>query len=111
MEFNLTEDQEMIKNLARDFTRKEIAPIADYYDKKAEFPHTLQAKARELGLINVGIPEVYGGSGIQLITTRNRGQVKIRLNKYLDTIPCLRNIERSLTHERHRYITIKKRQI
>jgi alkylation response protein AidB-like acyl-CoA dehydrogenase len=53
----------MIQNLAREFARKEIAPNADYYDKKAEFPHEIQAKARELGLINVLIPEKYGGFG------------------------------------------------
>jgi len=61
---NFNEEQKMIKALARDFARNEIAPVADYYDKKADFPHEIQAKARELGLINVVIPEKYGGSGL-----------------------------------------------
>lgn len=67
MDFNFTQEQRMIKDLAREFARKEIAPVADYYDKKVEFPHELQAKARELGLINVLIPEKYGGSGLTAI--------------------------------------------
>jgi acyl-CoA dehydrogenase len=67
MDFNFTEEQKMIKDLARDFARKEIAPQADYYDKKVEFPHEIQAKARELGLINVVIPEKYGGSGLSAV--------------------------------------------
>jgi acyl-CoA dehydrogenase len=67
MDFNLSDEQKMIQNLAREFARKEIAPIADYYDKKVEFPHEIQAKARELGLINVVIPEKYGGSGLSAV--------------------------------------------
>ena len=64
---NLTEEQIMIKNLAREFARKEIAPVAHHYDKKEEFPHDIQSKARELGLINVIIPEKYGGSGLSAV--------------------------------------------
>jgi acyl-CoA dehydrogenase len=67
MDFNFTQEQRMIKDLAREFARKEIAPVAAYYDKKVEFPHEIQARARELGLINVLIPEKYGGSGLTAI--------------------------------------------
>ena len=59
-----TQEQLMIKSLAREFARKEIAPVTHQFDKKEEFPHEIQAKARELGLINVIIPEKYGGSGL-----------------------------------------------
>lgn len=64
MDFNLTEEQLMIQKTARDFARKEVAPVAAYYDNKSEFPYEIQDKARELGLINVTIPEEYGGSGL-----------------------------------------------
>lgn len=64
---NLTQEQLMIKNLAREFARREIAPVAHIYDKKEEFPHELQEQARELGLINVSIPEKYGGSGLSAV--------------------------------------------
>ena len=67
MDFGFTEEQKMIREVAREFARKEIAPAAAQYDKKAEFPHEIQAKARELGLINVLIPEKYGGSGLSAV--------------------------------------------
>lgn len=67
MDFDFTEEQKMIRRVARDFSRKEIAPAAAYYDRTAEFPHEIQAKARKLGLINVVIPEEYGGSGLSAI--------------------------------------------
>ena len=37
--FALTEEQKMIRDLARDFSRNEIAPVAEHYDKTHEFPH------------------------------------------------------------------------
>jgi len=67
LDFNLTDEQEMIKNLAREFSKNEIAPFADKYDKKAEFPHPILAKARELGLVNLIIPHEYGGVGLSPI--------------------------------------------
>jgi acyl-CoA dehydrogenase len=67
MDFGFTEEQKMIRDVAREFARKEISPAAAEYDKKAEFPHEIQAKARALGLVNVAIPEAYGGSGLSAI--------------------------------------------
>lgn len=67
MDLDFTQEQKMIRDVAREFARKEIAPAAAYYDKKAEFPHEIQAKARALGLISVTIPEEYGGSGLSAI--------------------------------------------
>jgi acyl-CoA dehydrogenase len=67
MDFDFTEEQKMIRSVAREFARKEIAPNAEYYDRSSEFPHEIQRKARELGLINVIIPEEYGGSGLSAI--------------------------------------------
>ncbi len=69
MDFNLTEEQLMIQKTARDFARNEIAPVAANYDEKSEFPYEIQDKARKLGLINVAIPEEYGGSGLGPIET------------------------------------------
>jgi acyl-CoA dehydrogenase len=67
MDFDFTEEQKMIRSVAREFARNEIAPRAEYYDRNYEFPHEIQRKARELGLINVIIPEEYGGSGLSAI--------------------------------------------
>ncbi len=64
--FKLTEEQQMIQKLARDFARNEIAPVAEHYDKTHEYPWPVVKKAQELGLTVMNIPEEYGGLGLSL---------------------------------------------
>jgi len=66
MDFKLSDEQKMIQKLARDFSRNEIAPVAEHYDKTHEFPWPVVEKAQELGLIVMGIPEEYGGLGFSV---------------------------------------------
>ena len=61
--FQLTEAQQMLQRMARDFTAKEIIPVAAEYDEKSKFPDDIFCKAFELGLVNLNIPEAYGGVG------------------------------------------------
>lgn len=63
MHLKLTEEQVMIQDLARKFSREVIAPSAAEYDKLAEFPKDIVEQARELGLMNVSIPDKFGGTG------------------------------------------------
>ncbi len=49
-DFNLTEEERMVQQLAHDFAEKEIRPKASYYDEREEFPHDIVAKASALGL-------------------------------------------------------------
>lgn len=65
--FALTDEQRMLQQLAREFAREQIAPVAEHHDRTGEFPHAVIAKAREAGLINTNIPTDYGGSGASLI--------------------------------------------
>ncbi len=65
--FALTEEQKMLQALARDFARSEIAPVAEHYDRTAEFPLPVIEKARQAGLINTNIPMEYGGAGASLV--------------------------------------------
>jgi len=65
--FALTEEQKMLQALARDFARNEIAPVAEHYDRTAEFPLPVIEKARQAGLINTNIPMEYGGVGASLV--------------------------------------------
>ena len=62
-QFKLTEEQEMLVRMARDFTADNIIPVAAEYDEKAIFPEDIFHKARELGIVNMIIPEEYGGVG------------------------------------------------
>lgn len=64
--FKLTQEQQMIQDLARDFARNEIAPVAEHYDKSHEFPWPVVKKAQEIGLTAMSVPEEYGGLGLSL---------------------------------------------
>ncbi|MEM6513156.1 MAG: acyl-CoA dehydrogenase family protein [Pseudomonadota bacterium] len=68
MQFALTEDQEMIRDAARDFAQNEIAPVAAQFDQSGEFPIDTIAKAGELGFMGVEVPEEYGGAGLDPIS-------------------------------------------
>jgi len=64
--FKLTQEQQMIQDLARDFARNEIAPVAEHYDKSHEYPWPVVKKAQEIGLTAMSVPEEYGGLGLSL---------------------------------------------
>lgn len=63
MNFDLTDEQELMRRTAREFARREIQPIAAQCDREARFPFDVFAKAREVGLVNTTIPPEFGGSG------------------------------------------------
>jgi acyl-CoA dehydrogenase len=65
--FSLTDEQEMLIKMARDFVAREITPVAAEYDEHARFPRDIFDKAREVGLVNMNIPEAYGGMGASLL--------------------------------------------
>ncbi len=64
VDFNLSSEQEALRQLARDFSRNEIRPVARHHDETGEFPHATLKKAWELGLMNTHIPESCGGLGL-----------------------------------------------
>ena len=64
MDFDLTEEQKMVKDAAREFAEGEFPDIAQDCDVNEEFPKSVWKKACELGLIGVFIPEEYGGAGL-----------------------------------------------
>ena len=63
MDLSFTEEQEALVTTAREFTRKEVIPRAGHYDETGEFPREIFKKAFDTGLMNVEIPEAYGGLG------------------------------------------------
>ncbi|MCY8543434.1 acyl-CoA dehydrogenase [Bacillus haynesii] len=63
MNFELTREQQMVRELARDFAKQEIAPHAEHVDRTGEFPIETFKKMGELGLLGIPFPESYGGSG------------------------------------------------
>lgn len=63
MNFELTKEQQMIKEMVRDFAKNEIAPYAAELDKSERFPIETFKKMGELGLMGIPFSEEYGGSG------------------------------------------------
>jgi len=59
--FQLSDEQRMIRDLARDFAEKEILPLAEEYDQSGEFPWPVVRKAQEVEMMNLNIPEEYDG--------------------------------------------------
>ena len=68
MDFQLTEEQKAIRDLARDFAQKEIAPIAAKIDETGEFPRETVRKMGELGLMGIEAPPEYGGGGLDAMS-------------------------------------------
>lgn len=68
MNFDLSEEQQMIREAVRDFAELEIRPIAQELDEKAEFSTYLTKKMGELGLFGMYLPEKYGGQGLDTLS-------------------------------------------
>jgi len=63
MDFNLSKEQELVVNVAREFTEKELKPITIDNDEKREFPVDAYKKMGKLGLFGLPFSKEYGGSG------------------------------------------------
>ena len=66
VDFQLSDEQRGIRDLAREFAEKEIAPVAAQYDRSGDYPWDVARKAFEVGLLNLSIPQEYGGGGLSL---------------------------------------------
>ena len=62
--FALTDEQKALRELAHEFSAKEIRPKEAEYDEKMQHPVEVIEKAHELGLMNLHVPEEYGGLGL-----------------------------------------------
>ncbi|MCP1564052.1 alkylation response protein AidB-like acyl-CoA dehydrogenase [Bacillus velezensis] len=63
MNFQLTKEQQMVREMVRDFAKNEIAPKAHEVDQSSVFPIDTFKKIGELGLLGIPFPEEYGGAG------------------------------------------------
>jgi butyryl-CoA dehydrogenase len=68
MEFDLTEEQKMIRDTARDFATREVEPKAALLDEKGIWPTEFVQKMGELGFMGVAIPDEWGGSGMDTVS-------------------------------------------
>ena len=68
MDLQLTEEHKMIRDMAREFAQKEIAPVAAHYDETGEFPYETVKKMAAQGFMGIEVPEEYGGQGLDTIS-------------------------------------------
>ena len=68
MEFDLTDEQRMIRDATREFAGREIAPKAAELDKSGRWPSEILSQMAELGLLGVAIPQEHGGAGMDALS-------------------------------------------
>ena len=68
MDLQLTEEHKMIRDMAREFAQKEIAPVAAHFDETGEFPYETVKKMSAQGFMGIEVPEEYGGQGLDTIS-------------------------------------------
>ena len=64
MNFSLSDDQQALLRMVREFAEREVKPIAAEIDREARFPSELARRMAELGLMGVEVPVEWGGSGL-----------------------------------------------
>ena len=111
MDFELTEEQEMIRRMVRDFAEKEIVPIAGEMDEKGEFPWEIIRKMAPLGFLGLPIPEEYGGAGVDNIgfaiameeIARASGSIAITLDAHV-SLACEAILQFGSEEQKRKYL-------
>ncbi|MCA9582277.1 MAG: acyl-CoA dehydrogenase family protein, partial [Myxococcales bacterium] len=67
MDFQLSDEHRTIRDTAREFARREVAPFARAWDEEERFPKEIIPKLGDLGFLGIRIPEAYGGSGFDTL--------------------------------------------
>jgi len=68
LNFELSDEQELIRRTVREFAETKVAPVAEELDREERFPYTLVAEMAELGLMGIPIAEEYGGAGADTVS-------------------------------------------
>ncbi len=68
MDFQLTEEQRLVRKMAREFTQKEIEPYVDEWEEAGAIPREIMDKMASLGILGGPFPEEYGGSGMDYVS-------------------------------------------
>ncbi|MDG6981252.1 MAG: acyl-CoA dehydrogenase family protein, partial [Nitrososphaerota archaeon] len=62
-------EHEELRSWARDFAKREVAPVAEKMDRTDEYPRELARKMGEHGLLGIGTPKEYGGLGLDIVSS------------------------------------------
>jgi alkylation response protein AidB-like acyl-CoA dehydrogenase len=98
MDFELSDDQERIRQVAREFAEAELGDKIAPYDARHEFPHDIVAKLGPLGFMGVLVPEEYGGAGLDyvsyavIVEELNRGDASVGITMWAHNSLCTNHI-------------------
>ncbi|ABY36359.1 MULTISPECIES: acyl-CoA dehydrogenase [Chloroflexus] len=112
MEFQLTEDQQMLRDMVRQFAEKEAKPTVAERDEHARWPAELVRKMGELGLMGVAVSEEYGGAGMDYVSYAIVIEELSRVDPSLGVIASVNNslvcygIEKFGTEEQKRELLV-----
>lgn len=111
MDFHVSDELRAIRETAREFAEKEIAPFADAWEKDHHFPRDVVRKMGELGFYGTLVPEEYGGSGLgflagTIITEEiARASASLRVTFNMQTFgPALSIFRYGTEEQKRRYI-------
>src|SRR6266481_5151094 len=68
MDFELTEEQQMVREMTRAFVKREVKPVASSLDREGIYPSELVKRLSEMGLMGMLVPQEFGGSGMDLLS-------------------------------------------
>jgi alkylation response protein AidB-like acyl-CoA dehydrogenase len=98
MDFALTDEQQAIRGIAREFAEAELGEKIAPYDARHEFPHDIVAKLGPLGFMGVLVPEEYGGAGLDyvsyalIVEELNRGDASVGITMWAHNSLCANHI-------------------
>ena len=68
MNFELSDEQRLLRDTVREFARSEVAPVAEELDRDKRFPYEIVEKLGGLGLMGIPFPQEYGGGGADTLS-------------------------------------------
>ena len=98
MDFELSEDQQRIRQVARDFAAAELGDRIAPYDERHEFPHEIVRKLGPLGFMGVLVPEEYSGAGLDyvsyalIVEELSRGDASVGITMWAHNSLCTNHI-------------------
>ena len=101
MDFELTQEQKMLKETVARFVQERIVPLAAQLDEEERFPRETFTSLGELGLLGISIPQEYGGSGADFLSCvlvmeeLNKGCCATGVSWGAHTVLCTENIYRN----------------
>jgi alkylation response protein AidB-like acyl-CoA dehydrogenase len=98
VDFELTPEQQAVRDVARQFAEAELGPNIAPYDERHEFPHAIIAKLGELGFMGALVPAEYGGAELDYVSYAlvveelNRGDASVGITMWAHNSLCTNHI-------------------